>query len=112
MEELFQRFSHLAEGIYNSLDNQSLTNCRCRLLLRRLEEKNTTDDINVMGWKGFTDKNPKTDDFVQLLRDAAEKGNIQIFKVLIHTLEDRNPVVAVDDIIGQATSPTPSITDL
>ena len=70
----------------------------CRLLLRRLEEKNTTDDINVMGWKGFTDKNPKTDDFVQLLRDAAEKGNIQIFKVLIHTLEDRNPVVAVDDI--------------
>ena len=28
MEELFQRFPHLYEGIFNSLDNQSLCNCR------------------------------------------------------------------------------------
>ena len=53
----------------------------CRLLLRTLEEKNSTDDSNVMGLKGFSYDNPTTDDFVQLLRDAVEKGNIQIFKV-------------------------------
>ena len=28
MEELFQRFPHLYEGIFNSLDNQSLSSCR------------------------------------------------------------------------------------
>ena len=86
IEDLIERFPHIAEQIFEYLDNISLTNCR-----EVVKSWKDFIDNKYLPWKRIVKKEKYFEDGSKLLHVAVKTGQVKMFKKLIEDEEDKNP---------------------
>ena len=82
MEELFQRFPHLYEGIFNSLDNQSCSNCR----IANKSWRNYLDQQKFFQIRNIKESIPKCHEIGEPWELIFRKAGIDILRKLVYAV--------------------------
>ena len=86
IEDLMERFPHIAEEIFECLDNKSLG--KCREVVKSWQE---FIDQRNLPWKRIVKVEKYFEDGSKFLHVAVKTGQVKMFKKLIEDEEDKNP---------------------